>query len=239
MPSDYVWFITGASRGIGLELTKQLVQSSSNIVLATCRNPAQATALSALARSAMGRCHILPLEITNPQSVRDCAQQAAAILGMRGIDYLINNAGISSKDLDPPSAIRPDVMQEIFETNVVAPAYIAQVFLRLVENSSKKTMVNISSTLGSLGAADEFGTMWTSYSISKAALNMLTYKQQKERPDIVFISMCPGWLKTDMGGPNAPHEVSTGVAGVLKTIEALTPEDSGKFFNFKGEIVPW
>ncbi|KAI0375992.1 NAD-P-binding protein [Pilatotrama ljubarskyi] len=236
--TNYVWFITGANRGIGLELTKQLLQSPSNTVLAACRNPSQAAALNALAQSE-GRVHVLTLDITDRQSVRDSAKEVAAILGERGIDYLINNAGIISPDLDPPSAIRPHLMQQIFETNVIAPAYITQIYLPFVEKSTKKTVVNVSSTLGSLNSVDQFGTRVTSYSISKAALNMLTYKQHKERPDIVFISMCPGWLKTDMGGPEALYDVSTGVAGVLKTIDALTPEDSGKFFNFKGETVPW
>ncbi|EIW54621.1 NAD-P-binding protein [Trametes versicolor FP-101664 SS1] len=233
---NYTWFITGANRGIGLELTKQLLESPANTVLAACRNPPEADALNALAGK--GRVHVLPLEITDRESVRDAVRAVGEIVGERGLDYLVNNAAINVEEWDAPSTLQPEVMQAVFDTNVVAPAYITQAFLPLVEKSKKKTVVNVSSTLGSLGA-DGFGTRSTSYAISKAALNMVTYKQQKERPDIVFISMCPGWLRTDMGGEDAPNDVATGVAGVLKTIEGLTLADSGKFFNFKGEIVPW
>lgn len=85
-----------ASRGIGLELTKQLLDSPSNIILAACRNPSNATALNALSSSSTGRVHVLTLDVTNHQSVRDAAKEAASILGDSGIDYLINNAGIVS-----------------------------------------------------------------------------------------------------------------------------------------------
>ncbi|KAH9848824.1 NAD-P-binding protein [Lenzites betulinus] len=234
----YTWLITGANRGIGFELTRQLIVSPSNIVLAACRNPSAASALHELAQSAVGRVHILPLDLTDRQSVRDSATAVADIVGERGVDYLINNAAISVPGGDSPFTLQPELTQKLFETNAVAPAYVTQVYLPLVERSTKKTVVNVSSELGSIGA-DKFGTRSTSYSISKAALNMLTYKQQKERPDIVFISMCPGWLKTDMGGKEAPNDVSVGVEGVLKTIGDLTPEDSGKFFNFQGTNLPW
>ncbi|KAL1946993.1 hypothetical protein VTO73DRAFT_13954 [Trametes versicolor] len=246
---NYTWFITGANRGIGLKLTKQLLESPANTVLAACRDPAKADALNALARTAPGRVHVLPLEITDRESVKDAARAVREIVGEPGLDYLINNAAIvrpppslyrfrNVEEWDAPSTLQREVMQAVFATNVVAPAYITQLFLPLVVKSTKKTVVNVSSTLGSLGA-DGFGTRSTSYAISKAALNMVTYKQQKECPDIVFISMCPGWLRTDMGGEDAPNDVATGVAGVLKTIEGLTLADSGKFFNFKGAIVPW
>ncbi|KAI0653041.1 NAD-P-binding protein [Cubamyces menziesii] len=234
-PQTYVWFITGASRGIGLELTKQLLDSPSNIILAACRNPSNATALNALSSSSTGRVHVLTLDVTNHQSVRDAAKEAASILGDSGIDYLINNAGIIAAD--SAFTAQPEVMQKLFDTNVIGPAYVTQVFLPLVEKSKKKTVVNVSSELGRLTA--DFGTLSTSYSITKAALNMLTYKQQKERPDIVFISLCPGWLKTDLGGQNAPNDVDVGVAGIVKTVTGLTPQDSGKFFNYKGESLPW
>ncbi|KAI0325668.1 NAD-P-binding protein [Cubamyces sp. BRFM 1775] len=234
-PQSYVWFITGASRGIGLELTKQLLESPSNIILAACRDPSKATALKTLAQSSNGRVHVLTADVTNHQSIRDAAKEAASIVGDSGIDYLVNNAGIIAAD--SAFTADPAVMQKLFDTNVVGPAYVTQVFLPLVEKSGKKTVVNVSSELGRLTA--DYGALATSYSITKAALNMLTYKQQKERPDIVFISLCPGWLKTDLGGQGAPNDVDVGVAGVIKTITGLTPQDSGKFFNYKGENVAW
>ncbi|KAI8978298.1 NAD-P-binding protein [Trametes punicea] len=233
----HVWFITGANRGIGLELTKQVLDLPSSTVLAACRNPSKATALNALVRSSGGRVHILALDVTDRQSIRDSAKAASTFLGERGIDYLVNNAAINEREWDSAFTLDAEIMQKVFETNVVGPAYIAQVYLPLVEKSEKKTVINVSSELGRLTA--DFGTRSTSYSIAKAALNMLTYKQQKERPDLIFIALCPGWLRTDMGGQEAPNDVAVGVAGVVKTVLGLTPEDSGTFYNWKGERLPW
>ena len=113
----YVWFITGyvlfalfsnllsqltyrnhgsANRGIGLEMTKQLLQSPGNIVLAACRNPSKADALQGLTASAGGRLHVVRLDVNDIQSVEDAAREAAQIVGEKGIDYLINNAGVVS-----------------------------------------------------------------------------------------------------------------------------------------------
>ncbi len=165
------------------------------------------------------------------------------------------------------------VLEETFTTNVSGPTHVAQAFVGLVEKSAKRTIVNISSTLGSMGA--DPGAVHASYAVSKAGLNMLvrllsplhapsrtadfaqTYKEAKEKPSLIVISMCPGSLQTgqcilvsrsrilltrihaDMGGEGATYPVSVGVAGILKTVRSLKKEDSGTFFNFKGEHVPW
>ncbi len=91
------------SRGIGLELTKQLLQSPSNVVLATCRNPSKADALQALTASSGGRLHVLPLDVNDADSIKSAAQAAEKIVGDKGIDYLINNAGIVSPHRSPLS----------------------------------------------------------------------------------------------------------------------------------------
>ncbi|TFK87311.1 NAD-P-binding protein [Polyporus arcularius HHB13444] len=213
MTQEYVWFITGANRGIGLEMVKQLLQSPANIIVAAARDPAKATELQGLAENAGGKLRLL------------------------GIDYLINNAGVMLGGEDTAFSMYVDVLTKTFATNVGGPALVTQAFIGLVEKSEKKTVVNISSTVGSI--ASDFGAKAASYAISKAALNMLTYKEAKEKPDLTVILMCPGWLQTDLGGPDAILPVSVGVGGVLKTILALKPEDSGTFFNFQGQGVPW
>ncbi|KAI0353820.1 NAD-P-binding protein [Trametes cingulata] len=231
-----VWLITGSNRGIGLELTKQLLKSPSNVVIAGCRNPSKATALNTLAESNKGRVHIVQLDLADRQSVKDSVPKVAAALGDKGIDYLINNAAINEGD-DTALSLDPDVLERTFHVNVAGTAAVSQAFLPLLEKGAKKTIVNISSSVGSIGY--DFGPSFASYSISKTALNMLTYKQAKERPEFTVISMCPGHLKTDMGGPYASTEVSDGVAGVLKIVHALKPEDSGKFFSHEGVLRPW
>ncbi|RDX45929.1 NAD(P)-binding protein [Lentinus brumalis] len=237
MAQAYVWLITGANRGIGLEMVKQLLQSPSNIVVAASRNPAKATELQGLAEKANGKLHLVILDVTDKESINKAAKEVAGFLGGKGIDYLINNAGVILGGEDTAFSLDVDILTKTFVTNVAGPAYVTQAFIGLVEKSEKKTVVNISSTVGSIGS--DFGAIGASYAISKAALNMLTYKEAKEKPEITVISMCPGWLQTDMGGPNASHPVSVGVEGVLKTILSLKPENSGQFFNFQGQHVPW
>ncbi|RPD53683.1 NAD-P-binding protein [Lentinus tigrinus ALCF2SS1-6] len=237
MSEQYVWLVTGSNRGIGLELVKQLVSSPSNFVIAACRNPSKASELQRLVDSAEGTLRLVALDVSDMESISKAAQEVSGIVGDKGVDYLVNNAGVNPGGRDTAFSMDVNILEEVFVTNVVGPAYIAQAFSGLVEKSAKKTIVNVSSTLGSMGA--DYGTQCTSYSLTKAALNMLTYKEAKEKPEITAISMCPGWLQTDMGGEGATHPVSVGVAGIVKTVLSLKPEDSGQFFNFKGEKVPW
>ncbi|KAI0715867.1 NAD(P)-binding protein [Cerioporus squamosus] len=237
MTDQHVWLVTGSNKGIGLELVRQLLSSPSNIVIAACRNPSKASELQSLSESTQGRLHLVALDVSSKESINNAAREVAGMTGEKGVDYLINNAGINPGGEDTAFTLDVDVLEQVFVTNVIGPAYVAQAFSKLIEKSAKKTIVNISSTLGSIGA--DFGTRCTSYSVTKAALNMLTYKEAKEKPEITAICMCPGWLQTDMGGQAAEYPVSVGVAGILKTIDSLKPEDSGQFFNFKGERVPW
>ncbi|KAI9061980.1 NAD-P-binding protein [Trametes sanguinea] len=237
MSDKRVWLVTGTSRGIGLELVKQLVETPSHIVIATCRNPTKATSLRELADAAKDRMHIVALDVTDDKSVKESVTQVATIVGSQGIDYLVNNAGVNDGGDDRPSSMDLSVLQHVFDTNVVAPARVYQAYLPLVMKSTKKTIVNISSALGSITLAR--GPIYTSYSTSKAALNMLTYKQHAEHPDLTVISMQPGHLKTDLGGPTAQIDVDVGVAGVLKVVKSLKPEDSGKFLDYQGKELPW
>ncbi|KAI0743401.1 NAD(P)-binding protein [Daedaleopsis nitida] len=241
-----VWLITGANRGIGLEMAKQLLEQPFNTVIATARNPAKTPELHALAQGsgAQGALHVVCLEVTDRESVVRCADEVVRILGekkLKGIDYLVNNAGIGSQDAAYSMDI--DHLEKILRTNVSAPAHIAQVFLPLVERSTKKTIVNMSSTNGSKTWEGGMARS-ASYSISKAALNMLvrsapTVEQARERPDITSVCICPGWLQTDMGGGAATHPVSVGVAGVIKVVTGLTLANSGEFINWKGNRVAW
>ncbi|KAM5533674.1 hypothetical protein V8D89_012641 [Ganoderma adspersum] len=226
--ADTVWLVTGTSRGIGLEMTKQLLQSPRNVVLAAYRNPSKADALRGLIASAGKRLHVVRLDVSDIQSVEDAAREAAQIVGEKGIDYLINNAGVNPGGDDTAFSCKVDDLKEVFHTNLVGPAYVSQA----------GTVVSVSGTLGSIGS--DMGRVFTSYAIVKAGLNMLTYKQAKERPDITVITICPGHLQTDMGGAGEDTlPVSVGVGGVIKVVTSLTPKDSGVYFNFQGERLPW
>ncbi|KAI0628099.1 NAD-P-binding protein [Trametes polyzona] len=235
--SQTTWLVTGASRGIGFEIVRQLLQSPNNLVIAACRSPEKASALNALKDSAKGTLHLIQFDVTDWDSIRAAPKAIAPILGDRGLDYLINNAGIAVEDT--AFKFDPEEMLRVLRTNAVGPALVSQTLLPFLDKSSTKKILNISSTLGSVASADTFGPRGASYSMSKSALNMLTYKQKQERPDITAITLCPGWVKTDMGGQEAQLEPQESISGILKVITSAKPEDSGKYFRYNGEHIPW
>ncbi|KAF9814208.1 hypothetical protein IEO21_05219 [Rhodonia placenta] len=232
------WLVTGTSRGLGLELVRQLARSPTNRVIAACRNSDRATALHSLTSGAKGDLHVLELDVGDPASIRDSVKTVEHILGDSGLDYLYNNAGVNAKIDDAFGLDCGDFMKAL-EINVAAPALLAQAYLPLIEKSQRKVIVNVSSRYGSVSL--DRGPTWPVYSITKSALNMLTYKQAKARPDLIVISLAPGWVKTGehMGGPNAALEPHQSVEDQLRIVTGLTPQDSGKFFNHTGEVYPY
>ncbi|RPD60394.1 C-factor [Lentinus tigrinus ALCF2SS1-7] len=233
---QYTWLITGCSRGIGLDLTKRLLESSENFIIAAVRNPEKATALQALTLSGKGTLIVIKLDVDNADAIIRSVEEVKAILGDRGLDYLINNAAVN-QEIDKPFTMKIDGWTNVFRTNVVAPALMAQVYLPLVERSTKKTIVNVSSSLASFGVAHD--ERWASYSVTKAALDMLTHKQHKERPDLMIICLNPGWVKTDMGTQDAFLTLDESVPGIVQTLTSLRPEDNGRLVDYRHEILPW
>ncbi|KAH9887895.1 NAD-P-binding protein [Cubamyces lactineus] len=231
------WLVTGSSRGIGFELVRQLVGSPDNLVVAACRSPEKATALQSLKSTAKGTLHLVQLDVSDFDSIRASVRQLESILGEIGLDYLINNAAIAI--IDTAFTLDPEELLRGVRTNVAGPALVAQVCLPFIEKSSRKVVLNVSSTGGSLASVEAVGPKLASYSMTKAALNMLTVKQKSERPDIITISLCPGWVKTDMGGKEAKLEPEESVSGILKVITSATLEDSGKYLRYNGEVIPW
>ncbi|EMD39458.1 hypothetical protein CERSUDRAFT_121736 [Gelatoporia subvermispora B] len=237
MSQKYAWLITGTSRGIGLELVRQLLTDSVNIIIATCRNPQGATALHNLQNAAKGELHIVRLDITDEDSINNSVGEVKEIVGDRGIDYLVNNAAVSN-GLDTAFDFSVEALKSIIPSNLIGPALMSKAYLPLLLKSSRKALVNISSGLGSfklnIGRAD-----YATYCITKAALNMLTFKQAQACPEIIAIVLCPGWVKTDMGTQEAPLEVEESVAGIIKTVTSLQQSDSGRYWRYTGEEIPW
>ncbi|KAI8974773.1 C-factor [Trametes punicea] len=236
MVASYTWFITGTSSGIGLEMTRQLLADPSNTVVATCRNPDNANDLRALESRAKGTLHILALDVADEASIRKSFKLVQQLLGDKGIDYIYNNAGVNEGN-DTAFAFSSAAAIRTFQTNVIGPAVIAQTYLPLLEKGKRKVIVNMSTGLASIGL--DCGPKCATYSISKTALNMLTYKQKAERPDITAIVLDPGWVKTKMGGEGAVLEPEFSATHILKLVTSLTTKDSGKFFKYTGEEIPW
>lgn len=228
--------VTGANRGLGLELVRQLLAAGSHVV-AACRHPGKATALNTLAGEYPGRLHVLPLDVAEPKTHAELARELPLVLGDDGrLDLLVNNAGVlhSGERFGHLTAANLD---DSFRTNAAGPLLLTQALAPLLADRAK--VVNLSSRLGSVGLTTRFGT--PSYNISKAALNMATALMARALADrgIAVIALSPGWVRTDMGGADAELEPAQAMAGLLRVAQSLGPDDSGRFLDWQGDAVPW
>ena len=223
--------ITGANRGLGLEFARQY-RAAGWDVIATARQPEAAADLKALGEGV----RIVPLDVTRPESVA----ALKASLGAQPLDLLINNAG-QGVGLDPGriADLQLDQFESVMQVNALGPVRVTQALLPNLRAGKGKTIVGISSGLGSIAENREGG--YYGYRESKAALDMFMRSLAAELKDegFICIALIPGWVKTDMGGPNAPLTPEESVAGMRKVLDGLKPEDSGGFWSYKGTKVPW
>lgn len=228
--------VTGANRGLGLELVRQLLAAGGHVV-ATCRQPGRATALNTLAGEHPGRLHVLPLDVAAPKSQDELARELPLVLGEDGrLDLLVNNAGVLHSG-ERFGQLGLANLEDSFRTNAVGPLLLAQALAPLLADGAR--VANLSSELGAIGATSRFGT--PSYNISKAAQNMATVllaHALRER-GIVVAALHPGWVRTDMGGEGASLAPSEAAAGLLGVIAGLQAGDSGRFLDWRGRPLPW
>ena len=229
--------ITGASRGIGLELAGQCLQQGHR-VLGTCRDPAGAKELQELAGQPPGNLEILQLNVEEEASIHEVARE----LENRGeaVDILFNNAGII--DWRTMAEVDADSMLQVYKVNVVGAMMVLRSFIPILGKAESPLVVNLSSRLGSItlrGNTQLGGAI--AYSASKAALNMLTKQASIDLAGdgITVVSISPGWVRTDMGGKDAKYSVRESVERILQNVASFTPEATGKFFGEDGETLPY
>jgi NAD(P)-dependent dehydrogenase (short-subunit alcohol dehydrogenase family) len=228
--------ITGATRGIGLEMTRQLI-AQGHTVYGTARNPDSADAL----REA-GPAGILQLDISDRDSIT--AFGAALAAETDAIDALVNNAGITSNDLGVnrrecnPWQVDPDIVLRETEINAMGPMLVTREVVGLLEAGDNPVVMNTSSQLGSMviGAAMPFDV---AYNVSKAAVNMVTVMSAATNKNVCFVALHPGWVKTDMGTDAAEMEVPVAAGAIAESLLALTIADSGRFIRWDGTDHPW
>ena len=215
--------ITGANRGIGLELARQYVADGWDVI-GTARSPERAGELNALG------VQVEQLDAADPTHITALADR----LKGRAIDVMIANAGVMGPlDLDPEGWV------ETFRTNSIGPTLLAEALKPNVLAGGQKKMVAITSRMGSIG--DNSAGGYAVYRSSKAALNAAwTSLALDWRADGLTLAMLhPGWVQTDMGGANAAVTPQESVAGLRKVIASLTPNRSGVFKAFDGADIPW
>ncbi len=230
--------VTGANRGLGLELCRQLVDAGA-IVWASCRDPEAAHDLVAVVGTDVLRC-----DIGDAASIGAFAADLAGRTGH--VDLLINNAGLDGTGLGPPDAdqtllsIDPEVFLGEIRVNAVGPMLITRALLPLLEKGTDAVILNMSSQLGSMEIGYSIGYD-VGYNASKAALNMITVRSAAELAGRGITSICvhPGWVKTDMGGPSAQITATESGAALLALVCRLTKDDNGRFLRWTGDTHPW
>ncbi|MCC2626163.1 MAG: short chain dehydrogenase family protein [Burkholderiales bacterium] len=225
--------ITGSNRGIGLGLVKEFIKHSYNVI-ASCRKPEKAKELLLLAKQYPKNVTVEKLDVTLESDFFAISGKYKDI----PIDIVINNAGIFPED-HSRNGISASNSQDIlaaFQTNALGALMTIKSFQANLLKSANPRIINLSSQMGALSAASGFGY---SYRMSKVALNMLTCCFAAENKNIITVSLRPGWVKTQMGGSNAIMTVEKSVSKLLKIIENLQAEDSGRFYDIEKKICSW
>ncbi|WP_133407009.1 SDR family oxidoreductase [Parashewanella tropica] len=225
-------FITGANRGIGLALTRAYLSDGWQ-VMATCRDPESANELTALIEE-FDKLEIFALDVTDYDAVADLSNE----LGDADFDLFINNAGYYGPKGYGFGETDVDEWRKVFEINTIAPLKLAEAFYPQLK-SSQGLIANMSSKMGSMEDNGSGGSYI--YRSSKAALNSVTKSLSLDGlvDGVNAVALHPGWVQTDMGGPNAlitPLESATGLKYVL---DNFSEEQNGGFFDPKGNSIPW
>ena len=205
-------------------------------VVATARTPSSATELNALAASTNGRVEVLPLDIDDEASAD--AFVAALTEKYGKVDFVIYNAGVSGTFSTPKAVSKTDLVNT-FTTNAFAPISLTDKMLPLLKASKDPRAVYVSTMMSSLALVNN--SVMPSYRASKVALNMLVRTLAQDVPEVAFMLVHPGWVKTAMGGENAPVLPDDSAAGILATAAKFcTKEHSADaLYTFEGTTMPW
>jgi NAD(P)-dependent dehydrogenase (short-subunit alcohol dehydrogenase family) len=227
--------VSGASRGLGLELVAQLLARKWRVI-AGCRKT-QVLRLTELAGAHPGRLHVMPLDIASERSIAAFVGEAAIVTDR--VDLLINNAGVLVSG-ERYGQIGAKSLVDSFTVNAAGTLLLTQACTPLLQNAGGARVANVSTVMASITQTDTFRT--PSYAMSKAALNMATRLLAAElgAHGIAVASFHPGWVQTDMGGASAPLTVERAASALLDRAIALRPEDSGRFIaSDDGSELPW
>jgi len=242
--------VTGANRGIGFGIVEQLCSLAPNkvsYIIATARKPEEATQLKELA-SQHENLIIVKLDVKDYASYDQFYNQVSSIVGDKGLNWLINNAGI----LVPVNfeTATPEQMIENFEVNAVTPLMVSRKLLPLLklsatQNKARTQIINISSDLASIAlnnpSASTGSIGFIAYRASKSALNQVSRSMSIDLSKYnIHVSMVhPGWVRTDMGGPNASLSIKESATQMLSFLLDESKELNGKYLSYDGTEIPW
>ncbi|MEQ8954622.1 MAG: SDR family oxidoreductase [Gammaproteobacteria bacterium] len=225
--------ITGTNRGIGLEFVRQYLARGDQVI-ATCRDPDGAAELLELQQEHTGLT-VLALDVSQSQSIETFAQG----LDGQAIDIFINNAGVYGPRDPKIGNFDGDTWAQVMQINAIAPFLLTQAVMVNLRKGTAKKIIYITSKMGSVG--DNSGGGSYLYRASKAALNAAAKSVAIDLAGEGFRAavLHPGWVLTDMGGPNALIDSTTSVNGMMNVIDNLSAAQSGGFFAYDGAEIPW
>ena len=225
--------ITGTNRGIGLEFAKQFI-ARGDTLLATCRDIASATELDRL-KVNNEKLQIFELDVSSQESMESLPEK----LEGQAIDIFINNAGVYGPRDSEFGNVSTGEWAKVFQINAKAPMILTQLLIENLHDGFEKKLIYISSKMGSID--DNKGGGSYVYRSSKAALNAVAKCIAVDLGNSGYsvAVLHPGWVQTDMGGPNALIDAGTSVSNMINVIDNLNTQNSGSFFNYDGVIIPW
>ncbi|KAK8401689.1 hypothetical protein O3P69_001071 [Scylla paramamosain] len=255
-PLSRTVMVTGSSRGLGLEIVRQLAVADNppKVIIATCRNPDKATELQALARDHQ-QIKVIKFDVVDYKSLPSVVEEVKAAVGSLGLNLLVNNAGIMEKCSTqmfgvPLQDLEPQMFRNVLETNTIAPLMLIKALLPQLRVAAAATsgpagapramVVNISSIMASMGTfLDRHGIY--AYRSSKTALNMVTkiLAEDPEMKGLLFVAIHPGWVRTDMGTTVAPLRAEDSVSQMLRVVANINEKQNGVLLNYDGSVLPW
>jgi NAD(P)-dependent dehydrogenase (short-subunit alcohol dehydrogenase family) len=224
--------VTGANKGIGFEVARELARMGLRVFLGARNIEAGRAATEKL--QADGDVAFLEIDVTDAGSIRRAADELAG--HAERLDVLINNAGVLLDEDKDALTITPEIFEATFRTNTLGPWLVAQAFAPLLKKSREPRIVNVSSGGGQL---EDGADGWApAYCVSKTALNGVTVQLAAALPKCAVNSVCPGWVRTDMGGENASRSVAEGAATIVWLATDAPHDLSGKFVKDR-KVIPW
>ena len=234
--------VTGANKGIGFEVARQLARKGFRVFLGARNREAGRAAAEKLRREGEKERNneghdvvtVLQIDVADAESVERAAEEFSRHSDR--LDALVNNAGILLDDDKDVLTITPEIFETTLRTNTLGALLVVQAFVPFLKKSDAPRIVNVSSGGGQL--ADGADGWAPAYCISKTALNGVTAQLAAALPKFAVNSVCPGWVRTDMGGPNATRSVGEGATGIVWLVVDAPQNETGKFWRDR-KVIPW
>jgi NAD(P)-dependent dehydrogenase (short-subunit alcohol dehydrogenase family) len=230
--------VTGANKGIGFEVARDLARKGFHVFLGARNEKAGQAAVQKLNKEGekedYGEIAFIKIDVSKPDSIRRAAEEFSRSTDR--LDVLVNNAGILLDDDKEVLTTTPEIFETTLRTNTLGALLVSQAFVPFLKKSAAPRIVNVSSGGGQL--ADGADGWAPAYCISKTALNGVTSQLAAALPKFAVNSVCPGWVRTDMGGANATRSVAEGASGIVWLAADAPQKETRKFWRDR-KVIPW